>query len=79
MSVGFLEDTWLQDSSEYLGIIRILLWRKKWGVDATNCIHDREKMENLKRVTKGPISMASAYEPNINSRMASLWVQGLKD
>lgn len=25
-------------------------------------------MENLKRVTKGPISMASAYEPNINSR-----------
>lgn len=27
----------------------------------------RKKKENLKRVTKGPIPTASAYEPNINS------------
>lgn len=43
MSVGFLEDSWLQDSSEYLGTIRVLLWRKKWGIGETNCIHDKEK------------------------------------
>lgn len=31
MGVGFLEDAWLQDSSEYLEITKILLWRKKYS------------------------------------------------